>query len=333
MKTKIIVLGITTLLIAGFSYPKAQEALANGDAFSEKTAAVASNEKTEMVIPQVVDDSHATKQVVTTLNSYFNTKSSKDVDGTMSFFDKAVKYDDATLGWAFNYDQLKTVFKQYMPNWGNGLSYPTRIVGDKHSAMVLFTDTPELFGQEIRLMGSVTFNDEGKITRWIDYWDGRSWTQDYLKTLKTPADKYPKDLGEDIEQNASQAIIDVSNKLNAALANNDSKGAAELFSSDAVYEDMALRSEIQGQAAIERFFKRTSDELPYGSGSNVRYVVGGDQGGGYEWGNAVHSVPRGSIALELNSEGKITRMTAVWDSSLMSDEAIHSLIKQSIDNM
>ncbi|MNJ62213.1 hypothetical protein D3C77_580460 [compost metagenome] len=70
-----------------------------------------------------------------------------------------MEYDDATLGWVFNYDELKAAFGQFMPNWGKGLSYPTRIVGDKNSAMVLFTDTPELFGEEIRLMGSVTFND------------------------------------------------------------------------------------------------------------------------------------------------------------------------------
>jgi hypothetical protein len=173
----------------------------------------------------------------------------------------------------------------------------------------------------------------GKITRWVDYWDGRSWTQDYFKSFQTPADKFPKDLGEDIPQNASKKIIDVSNQLNTALANNNSKSAAELFSDEAVYEDMSLRSEIQGKAAIERFFQRASKELPYGSGSKVRFVVGGDQGGGYEFGNAGHSVPRGSIALELNSEGKITRMTAILDGTLMSDDAIYSLQKLSIDKM
>jgi hypothetical protein len=56
----------------------------------------------------------------------------------------------------------------------SGLSYPTRISGDMHSAVVAFTDTPELFGGEIRILAAIDFKD-GKVVRWIDYWDGRSF--------------------------------------------------------------------------------------------------------------------------------------------------------------
>jgi hypothetical protein len=229
--------------------------------------------QTDMRIPETIDVSHAAKQVATTLTGFFNAKSSKSVDGTMSFFAESPVYYDAILGWAFpNRDALKSVLEQYMPTWGDGLSYPTRIIGDKHSAIVFFTDTPELFGEEIHTIGSVTFNDQGKVTRWADYWDARSWNPDHLKSVQTPEDKFPN-LSYDVPQNASKKIIDVSNKMNTALANNDYKVASELFAYESVYEDMTLHTQIQGQAAIEQFFQRASQELPYGSGSTVRYVV------------------------------------------------------------
>jgi hypothetical protein len=46
---------------------------------------------------------------------------------------------------------MTDIFEMYMPKWPpTGLSYPTRISGDFHSALIAFTDTPELFGGEIR---------------------------------------------------------------------------------------------------------------------------------------------------------------------------------------
>jgi hypothetical protein len=42
---------------------------------------------------------------------------------------------------------MTEIFEQYMPKWPpTGLSYPNRISGDMRSALVAFTDTPELFG-------------------------------------------------------------------------------------------------------------------------------------------------------------------------------------------
>src|SRR5439155_3425564 len=81
---------------------------------------------------------------------------------------------DATLGWpCYTYDALKDAFVRYMPKWPpSGLSYPTLVLGDEHSALVAFTDTPELFGGEIRILAAIDIMD-GKIIRWIDYWDGR----------------------------------------------------------------------------------------------------------------------------------------------------------------
>ena len=69
-----------------------------------------------------------------------------------------VTYTDATLGWPLDgFDAVKNIFLQYKPK--TGLSYPTRIIGGANSAVVAFTDTPELFGGELRILGAVDFKD------------------------------------------------------------------------------------------------------------------------------------------------------------------------------
>jgi hypothetical protein len=57
-------------------------------------------------------------------------------------------------------------------------------------------------------------------------------------------------------------------------------------------------------------------QLPYGVGAWFADVVGSDQGGGYEWRAAPSATPlaRGNTALELDDQGKITRLTAIYDS-------------------
>jgi hypothetical protein len=60
-----------------------------------------------------------------------------------------------------------------MPTWPNSAhSYSTRIIGDKRSAIVMFTDSPELFGHEIRVVAPVDLSN-GLVVREVDYWDGR----------------------------------------------------------------------------------------------------------------------------------------------------------------
>jgi hypothetical protein len=64
-------------------------------------------------------------------------------------------------------------------------------------------------------------------------------------TLRTPADKFPTDFKESsVADNTSARIREVATKLHAALASNDSRSAASLFSTDAVYEDMTLRTQV-----------------------------------------------------------------------------------------
>jgi hypothetical protein len=138
---------------------------------------VAASLRAESLYPEVANTSHATPQVAAFFKSYFTAKSEhKPVPTTDHFSEAHLTYIDAALGWPFyNKKGMTEIFEQFMPKWPpTGLSYPTRISGDMHSAVVAFTDTPELFGGEIRILAAIDFKD-GKVVRWIDYWDGRSF--------------------------------------------------------------------------------------------------------------------------------------------------------------
>jgi hypothetical protein len=96
----------------------------------------------------------------TTFETFFETKTASDVEGTMAFFSPdLVSYIDATLGWDFDsYDALKGAFVQYMPNWSTpARSYTTRVLANDTSALVHMTDTPELFGGELRILAAIDF--------------------------------------------------------------------------------------------------------------------------------------------------------------------------------
>ena len=148
-----------------------------------QTGAVFAQNNGHSIYPQIVDKSHASKEVSTIFDSFFTAKSRHDIAGTMKYFSpNLVTYIDATLGWPLDgYETVKGVFTKYMPNWPEtGLSYPTRIIGGTGSAIVAFTDTPELFGGELRILGAVDFKD-GKIVRWVDYWDSRNFDDNLYK--------------------------------------------------------------------------------------------------------------------------------------------------------
>lgn len=301
------------------------------------TVNVVGAQHNETLFPDIVDATHASAEAAAFFDSFFTAKSRHDIDATMDHFSTTtLTYIDATLGWPFySHEALKGVFAEYMPQWPpSGLSYPTRILGSEQSALVAFTDTPELFGAEIRILAAVDMKD-GKVVRWIDYWDGRHFGVELAAKLRTPADQFPTDFKESsVGDNASAGIRDVAGKLHTALAGNDYQSAASLFSNDAVYEDMTLRTQILGRLAIERYLGRALGKLPAGEGSSLLHVVGSDMGGGYEWRAAPAyqtTVRRGITALALNQNGEITRLTTVWDGAMIGDEEIKTLMTLSLD--
>ena len=115
-----------------------------------------------------------------TLERFFTTKTSSNIDGTMSYFAPfLVTYTDATLGWDFDsFQALPNVFEQYMPGWKPpARSYATCIRSNDVSALVHMVDTPKLFGGELRILAAVDFRD-GKIIRWVDYCDAAASADD-----------------------------------------------------------------------------------------------------------------------------------------------------------
>lgn len=284
--------------------------------------------------PNVVDTSHATPEAAAFFKSYFTAKSEhKPVPTTDHFSEAHLTYIDAALGWPFYSKKGMTdLFENYMPKWpAAGLSYPTRISGDTHSALVAFTDTPELFGGEIRILAAIDLKD-GKIVRWIDYWDGRSFGAEAAAKMRTPPDKFPANFDYDVASDgASAKIKDAAQKLSAAFAAGDAKAADALFSNDAIYADRALRTVILGKQAIGKYLTRVLATVPYGKGAKLVHIVGSDQGGGYEWVNADGSVKRGIIAIDLNSTGQIERLNTTWDNGVMSDADLQALVLLSIE--
>jgi hypothetical protein len=92
--------------------------------------------------------------------------------------------------------------------------------------------------------------------------------------------------------------------------------------------DMPAHTRVRGQLQVQRYYARALGQLPYGKGASLVHVEGGRQGGGYEWSAAAIASPmrRGHTCIELDETGKISRLTAVYDSSLLSYPAYLSLV-------
>jgi hypothetical protein len=298
------------------------------------TLLMAGSLRADPIYPDVVNTSHATPEVAAFFKSYFTAKSEhKPVPTTDHFSEAHLTYIDAALGWPYyNKKGMTDLFELYMPKWPpTGLSYPTRISGDTHSALVAFTDTPELFGAEIRILAAIDFKD-GKVVRWIDYWDGRSFGAELAAKMRTPPEKFPTNFDYDVvSDGASAKIKDVSQKLAAAFAAGDAATADALFTNDAVYLDRALRVRILGKQAIGKYLARVLATTPYGKGSKLMHVVGSDQGGGFEWTNDGSSVKRGVVAIDLDSAGQILRVDTTWDNGIMGDADLQALVLKSIE--
>ncbi len=276
------------------------------------------------VYPNVADVSHASPEVVSAFHSFFTAKSAHRPAELMSHFARSkVLYIDVTSGGVWpTWESLDKTFTGFLPKApAAAKSYPVRILGDRKSALVAFTDTPELFGRELRILGAVSFDDQGHVIRWMDYWDGRS---SGAKNSIGPS--YPTDFHDDVGS-ATGRIAEACGRLQKAFASGDAAAATELFSPDAVYEDMALHAQVLGRLQIKRYLTRALPKVPYGPGAALAHVVGSDQGGGCEW-RAAPNFPqrRGNTALALDGEGRISRLTVVYDSSLFADADYQSLV-------
>jgi hypothetical protein len=283
------------------------------------------------IYPNIADTSHATHSLVDFCHAYFTAKTLRNLTEFASYFIPTTQdvYFDATVGLAVPQSSLAAALAVLLnASTPDAMSYPLRIIGDMNSAVVLSVDTPGLFGTEVRSISAVDFG-EGKAARWIDYWDGRL---NPLLGQRAPDGQFPTTFGESaIKTKPNPAIQTVTTTLHAALSTGNSTAAADLFSFDAVFEDRSTHTRIEGQSSIEEYLQRALPDAPYGIGATVRHVVGGLQGGAYEWiGAPVAGTPNGITALELDTTGKITGLYTLWDSSRTSNATLEALVGFSI---
>ncbi|WP_194896783.1 hypothetical protein [Catenulispora pinisilvae] len=276
--------------------------------------------------PAVVDTSHCTPEVAELLRGFFAAKSRHDVPRVMSYFSRAnTIYIDANLGTALmSWQQVNDLFTAYFPKVpATALSYPVRIVGDMRSAAVEFVDTPPFFGAELRALSPIVFDGQGKITRWVDYWDGRS----ALTPATVIGSAYPTDF-KDSEQNAHPAVVEAARALQAAFAAGDAAAAVGLMSADVVVEDLSAHTRVCGRLQAQRYYARALGRLPYGTGAAVLHTEGGRRGGGYEWSAAPGAAPlrRGHTCIGLDDAGRVSRLTVIYDANQLSYPAYQSLV-------
>ena len=221
-----------------------------------------------------------------TLERFFETKSACDIDGTMSYFSPALaSYIDATLGLGPR--RLRQARRRVRPVHAElgaaARSYATQILSNEVSALVRMVDTPELFGGELRILAAIDLAD-GKIVRWVDYWDSSAYSSDLYARFRTPADAFPTDLKDgEVPTRAAPGLVDTCTTLHGALAAGDAAGVHDLLHTDVVLADMALRTQVIGRIETVSYLDRVLGHLPYGRSSSLRHVVGGEGGGGFEW--------------------------------------------------
>lgn len=287
------------------------------------------------LFPKVVPAEYAPAKTRAFFDSYFTAKTRHDIKGFMShFYEPDAAYGDITLrGIRSSYKELNDGFGAAFKRWteaGNkGLSYPTLVIGGRSGAVVMFTDTAPLLGAELRILAPVDFKN-GKIVRWLDYWDGRSAPVWYPTRYRSDKDAKTDFHDDHVGDGPSAKMQQLATKLSAALAANDAKAAAALFSYDASFEDITLHLKVDGRTAIESYLSKAGEGLPYGKGSKLFHIVGEDNGGGYEWFAPTNTgVRRGVTAIAVDRNGEIVRMISAWDGALMSDANIQALFLKS----
>lgn len=222
---------------------------------------------------------------------------------TMSYFSRTqLTYIDAILGWHwYAWQDMRTALAGWYPTWPtNSRSYPTRLLGDTTSAILVFTDTPGMFGPgQVRNFGAVNSGRDGRIERWVDYWDARQFGVAGWQKEREPPAPWPTDFRQStVGETAPPLMRHVATSLANALRAGDISAAMRLFSTDAVYEDVPAHLQITSRASIQTFLTKASPALPYiGADTGLRHVLGNDTGGGYEWTADDSPVPRGITGL------------------------------------
>ena len=279
------------------------------------------------------DTTNANPELAAFFRTYFAAKTGKDLDAMMAHFSPDVAvYCDAVMGWTVDGHQaIRDDYTMRNEQPGHGLSYPTQILGclegGEGSALIAFTNTPEIVGGELHIFAGIDLHG-GKIIRQVDYWDSTDFPDGIYDTQRVPEERFPRDFKEaEVGVHADPLIVEVATRLHTAIAAGDAATAANMFDYDAVLEDRSLRVQVIGRSAIERFFSRTLPRSPLGTGSRLRHIVGGARGGGFEWNGApAVGAVSGITALTIDADGDITLASTVYDSRQLHPQERSALI-------
>lgn len=145
--------------------------------------------------------------------------------------------------------------------------------------------------------------------------------------MRTPQAKFPATFQESaVASNASPKLRALAARFQKALAAGEAVTLTQMMSDDAIYEDMALRQQIVGKSSIASYLSRVAGSAPFGAGAQLRHVVGGDLGGGFEWmGGQNRKLVIGVTALELDAMGRVSRITTSYDSRQLGPEKARKL--------
>lgn len=271
---------------------------------------------------------HAPAELGAFFADFFAAKNARDLDQTMSFFSPDLRtYTDATLGWDLaSFDALRALYAQYMPTWSPAArSEPTRIFGDDRRAVLAFTDSPELFGAELRILGVVDLAG-GKIVRWVDYWNGRTVPPALYHQLRAASPAQPHWPAAGTERPAATT----DQALGGAFSRGEPAAIGAALAPEAVLEDLPLQLTITGRAAILRFLTLALPHLPYGRGARWADPLPLTSGGA-EW-TAAPTWPavRGLTAVGCNAQGEIERLVSMYDARLISDERLATALRAAL---
>lgn len=285
-----------------------------------------------------LDATHATRGLAELATAILRDKTIDPGDAFLAHYDREAHHSDVVLGFKHDFEAIQVTLGPFTARWPDSArAYPTRVLGDTDSAVLFVVDEAPLFGAEVRLVIAMNFRD-GKILRQVDYSDGRHFGADAIVKFAESipgsfriTGKVP-DLGEKAAgEKADRRMRTVATALSAAFSGGDFVGAAAMFAPDAVLEDLTLHAQIVGRKAITVFLESSLPLLPYGAGTRVRHILGSGRGGGYEWIADGGTVPNGIVALELGEDGLITRLTTIWDGSLLDDDDMVTLLEHTIE--
>jgi hypothetical protein len=281
---------------------------------------------------------HANAEARDLIARFLAAKSGGDLEGALVCVSPdAPVFADVTLGWELTgRESLRDAWGRHIPSWGPGPFSLECVLGEIRSGwgsvMLLMTSTLPAFRAHMKVTSSVDVRN-GKITRWVDYWDGVSLDSDLYNRLRSIRLGRPHAIRSETSC-SGRAIREIAARLVDLLSRGDAQASSELFAIDGSYEECGLGSKLRGRAVIARYLERVVGAIPLGRKSRLGHVVGGQLGGGFEWvASADSPVSTGATALRLNTDGLIAAASVVYDTRDLPDCYRDALQAQASDSL